>query len=127
MSFSYKTLNSNDISLTSYIANKQWEVNNTTLSQNGVTIYIGENLPIDKINPFDPINDSQTSNEEYRRLIYDSIKNLYYQNYTSGSLTGQFFHSSSFFNYEQSTLTSGSMLAANRNIPTITGSSVIGT
>ena len=126
MSFSYKTLNSNDISLTSYIANKQWGVNNTTLSQNGVTIYIGENLPIDIINPFDPINDSQTSNEEYRRLVYDSIKNLYYQNYTSGSLTGQFFHSSSFFNYEQSTLTSGSMLAAHRNIPTITGSSALG-
>jgi hypothetical protein len=126
MSFSYKTLNSNDISLTSYIANKQWGVNNTTLSQNGVTIYIGENLPIDIINPFDPINDSQTSNEEYRRLVYDSIKNLYYQNYTSGSFTGQFFHSSSFFNYEQSTLTSGSMLAAHRNIPTITGSSAIG-
>jgi hypothetical protein len=126
MSFSYKTLNSNDISLTSYIANKQWEVNNTTLSQNGVTIYIGENLPINKINLFDPINDSQTANEEYRRLVYDSIKNLYYQNYTSGSLTGRFFHSSSFFNYEQSTLTSGSMLAAHRNIPTITGSSAIG-
>jgi hypothetical protein len=126
MSFSYKTLNSNDISLTSYIANKQWEVNNTTLSQNGVTIYIGENLPINKTNLFDPINDSQTANEEYRRLIYDSIKNLYYQNYTSGSLTGQFFQSSSFFNYEQSTLTSGSMLAAHRNIPTITGSSAIG-
>jgi hypothetical protein len=126
MSFSYKTLNSNDISLTSYIANKQWGVNNTTLSQNGVTIYIGENLPINRTNPFDPINDSQTSNEEYRRLVYDSIKNLYYQNYTSGSLTGRFFHSSSFFNYEQSTLTSGSMLAAHRNIPTITGSSAIG-
>ena len=126
MSFSYKTLNSNDISLTSYIANKQWEVNNTTLSQNGVTIYIGENLPINRTNSFDPINDSQTTNEEYRRLIYDSIKNLYYQNYTSGSLTGRFFQSSSFFNYEQSTLTSGSMLAAHRNIPTLTGSSAIG-
>ena len=126
MSFSYKTLNSNDISLTSYIANKQWEVSNSTLSQNGITIYIGENLPINKTNPFDPINDSETANEEYRRLVYASIKNLYYQNYTSGSLTGQFFHSSSFFNYEQSTLTSGSMLAANRNIPTITGSSAIG-
>jgi hypothetical protein len=126
MSFSYKTLSSNDITLTSYIANKQWGVNTTTLSQNGVTIYIGENLPINKTNLFDPINDSQTSNEEYRRLVYDSIKNLYYQNYTSGSLTGQFFHSSSFFNYEQSTLTSGSMLAAHRNIPTMTGSSAIG-
>jgi hypothetical protein len=126
MSFSYKTLNSNDISLTSYIANKQWEVSNSTLSQNGITIYIGENLPIDRTNPFDPINDSQTANREYRRLVYDSIKNLYYQNYTSGSLTGEFFQSSSFINYEQSTLTSGSMLAANRNIPTITGSSAIG-
>ena len=126
MSFSYKTLNSNDISLTSYIANKQWEVTNTTLSQNGITIYIGENLPIDRTNPFDPINDSETSNEEYRRLIFNSIKNLYYQNYTSGSLTGEFFHSSSFFNYEQSTLTSGSMLAANRNLPTVTGSTALG-
>jgi hypothetical protein len=126
MSFSYKTLNSNDISLTSYIANKQWEVTNTTLSQNGITIYIGENLPINKINPFDPVNDSETSNEEYRRLIFNSIKNLYYQNYTSGSLTGEFFQSSSFINYEQSTLTSGSMLAANRNIPTITGSTAAG-
>jgi hypothetical protein len=126
MSFSYKTLSSNDISLTSYIANKQWGITNDTLSQNGITIYIGENLPINRTNPFDPINDSETANEEYRRLIYASIKNLYYQNYTSGSLTGQFFHSSSFFNYEQSTLTSGSMLAANRNIPTITGSSALG-
>jgi hypothetical protein len=126
MSFSYKTLNSNDISLTSYIANKQWEVTNTTLSQNGITIYIGENLPIDKINPFDPINDSETSNEEYRRLIFDSIKNLYYQNYTSGSSTGEFFQSSSFINYEQSTLTSGSMLAANRNLPIVTGSTALG-
>ena len=70
MSFSYKTLSSNDISLTSYIANKQWNINNDTLYQNGITIYIGENLPINRTNPFDPINDSETSNEEYRRLIY---------------------------------------------------------
>lgn len=126
MSFSYKTLNSNDITLTSYIANKQWEVNNSTLSQNGITIYMGENLPINQLNPFDPINDSETSNDEYRRLIFNSIKNLYYQNYTSGSLTGKFFQSSPFINYEQSTLTSGSMLSAYRNIPTITGSSALG-
>ena len=121
MSFSYKTLNSNDIALTSYIANKQWEVTDATLSQNGVTIYIGENLPINKANPFDPTNDSQTENEEYRRLVFDSIKNLYYQNYVSGTLSGQFFQSSSFFNYEQSTLVSGTI----RNLPTITGSSAI--
>jgi hypothetical protein len=118
MSFSYKTLNSTDITLTSYIANKSWEVNNSTLSQNGVTIYVGENLPITIDSPFDPINDTQTSNEEYRRLVFESIKHLYYENYISGSLTGQFFKSSSYFNYEQSTLVSGTI----RNLPTITGS-----
>ena len=121
MSFSYKTLNSNDIALTSYIANKQWEVTNATLSQNGVTIYIGENLPINKTNPFNPATDSQTEKEEYRRLIFDSIKNLYYQNYVSGTLSGDFYQSSSFFNYEQSTLISGSI----RYLPSMTGSTGI--
>ncbi len=122
MSFSYKTLNSTDITLTSYIANKQWEVNNSTLSQNGITIYIGENLPIDRNHPFDPIDDVETSNDEYRRLIFESVKHLYYENYTTGSLTGQFFKSSSYVNYEQTTLISGSMLSAFKNLTTVTGS-----
>jgi hypothetical protein len=68
MSFSYKTLNSTDLTLTSYIANKLWEVKNSTLSENGITIYIGENLPLNRNNIFDPIDDIETSNEEYRRL-----------------------------------------------------------
>jgi hypothetical protein len=110
MSFSYKTLNSTDITLTSYIANKQWEVKNSALSSSGITVYIGENLPISLTNPFNPTNDVQTSNDEYRRLIYQSIKHLYYENYISGSLTGQFFKSSSYFNYEQSTLVSGTKI-----------------
>jgi hypothetical protein len=120
MSFSYKTLNSTDITLTSYIANKQWEANSSSLSQNGVTIYVGENLPITKDNPFDPVDDNKTSNEEYRRLVFESIKHLYYENYVSKSLSGQFFQSSSYFNYEQSTLVSGTI----RNLTTITGSNL---
>jgi hypothetical protein len=104
MSFSYKTLNSDDITLTSYIANKFWEVKNSTLSENGITIYIGENLPININNPFNPVDDIKTSNGEYRRLIFEAVKHLYYKNYISGSSTGSFFHSSSYFNYEQSTL-----------------------
>jgi hypothetical protein len=121
MSFSYKTLSSNDITLTSHITNKFWEVKNSTLSENGVTIYIGENLPINIDNPFDPVNDVKTSNEEYRRLIFDSIKHLYYKNYLSGSLTGSFFQSSSYFNYEQSTLISGTL----RELANNTGSANI--
>lgn len=123
MGFSYKTLNSNDITSTSYIANKIWEIENAKLSKNGITLYIGENIPINVNNPFNPIIDPISSNGEYRRLLYDSIKHLFYINYTSGSLTNQFFHSSSFFNYEQTTLTSGSMLASFKDIPTQTGSS----
>lgn len=122
MGFSYKTLSSNDITLTSYIANKFWEVKNTTLSENGVTIYIGENLPISRNFPFNPENDTETSNDEYRRLIFESIKHLFYKNYISGSSTGQFFNSSSYFNYEQSTLASGSGETTLRFLPQITGS-----
>lgn len=121
MSFSYKTLSSNDITLTSYIANKQWEVNNSIFSQNGITIYMGENTPITATSPFDPINDPQNPNGNYRRLIYDSIKFLYYQNYISGYNSGDFFHSSSYFNYEQSTLESGSI----RNFPTSEGNRIL--
>jgi hypothetical protein len=122
MSFSYKTLNSNDITLTSYIANKPWEVTNATLSQNGINIFIGENIPVNRTSLYDPINDIKTSNQESRRLIFESIKHLYYENYTSGSLTGKFFNSSSYFNYEQSTLASGSGISTFRNLSTITGS-----
>lgn len=125
MSFSYKTLNSTDLTLTSYIANKLWEVKNSTLSQNGVTIYVGENLPLNRKNIFDPIDDIETSNEEYRRLVFESIKHLYYENYISGSSSGQFFQSSSYLNYEQTTLTSGSMVSSFKTLPTLTGSANI--
>lgn len=125
MSFSYKTLNSTDLTLTSYIANKLWEVKNSTLSQNGVTIYVGENLPLNRKNIFDPIDDIETSNEEYRRLVFESIKHLYYENYLSGSSSGQFFQSSSYLNYEQTTLTSGSMVSSFKTLPTLTGSANI--
>lgn len=124
MSFSYKTLNSNDITLTSYIANKQWEVNSLSLSENGIKIYIGENIPINESSPFNPINDTETTNDEYRRLIFSSIQHLFYKNYISGSNTGSFFESSSYINYEQSTLSSGSsLLTTLRYLAQKTGSS----
>jgi hypothetical protein len=59
-------------------------------------------------NAFDPINDTQ-DNGYYRRLIFDSIQKLYYQNYISGSQSGMFFVSSAYDNYDQTTLVSGAM------------------
>lgn len=122
MSFSYKTLNSTDLTLTSYTANKFWEVQNSTLKENGVTIYVGENIPINHNSPYDPIDDIETSNEESQRLVFNSVRHLYYKNYTSGSLTGEFFNSSSYYNYEQNTLASGSMVSTFRNMNPTSGS-----
>ena len=47
------------------------------------------------------------NNGYYRRLIFDSIQKLYYQNYISGSQSGSFFVSSAYDNYDQTTLASG--------------------
>ena len=157
MSFSYKTLNSNDVTLTSYIANKPWEINSSSLFENGIRVFIGENVPVSRTSPYDPINDIETSNGESRRLIFDSIKHLYYQNYIpSASLSSSieyedpeafniitqnddnlvfqdgsnfsynnfidnFYPPSSYLNYEQSTLASGSDVSTFRNISTLEG------
>jgi len=111
MSFAYKTLKGSDISISPYIANKQYTFPSNSLSSSGIIVYTGEYDPQYIIsgtvyNAFDPINDVK-NNGQYRRLIFDSIQKLYYQNYISGSQSGSFFVSSSYENYNQTTLVSG--------------------
>jgi hypothetical protein len=111
MSFAYKTLKGSDISISPYIANKQYTFPSNSLSSSGIIVYTGEYDPQYIIsgtvyNAFDPINDIK-NNGYYRRFIFDSIQKLYYQNYISGSQSGSFFVSSSYENYNQTTLVSG--------------------
>jgi hypothetical protein len=123
MSFAYKKLNPADIKSVPYTANKQYEYDSSSYSDNNIQTYIGEYIPITTDQPFDPVNDNLTTDQNYRRLIFESIRHLYYQNYITASSVDQtpegeglefplnvnnFWHSSSFDNYLQNTLASGS-------------------
>tara|TARA_B100000900_G_scaffold249925_1_gene212850 strand:+ start:7282 stop:10560 length:3279 start_codon:yes stop_codon:yes gene_type:complete len=123
MSFAYKKLNPADIKSVPYIANKQYEYDSSSYSDNNIQTYVGEYIPITTDRPFDPVNDNLTTDQNYRRLIYESIRHLYYENYITASSVDQtpersglefpdnvnyFWHSSSFDNYIQNTLASGS-------------------
>ena len=123
MSFAYKKLSASDIKSVPYVANKQYNIPSSSYADLGIKTYVGEYIPITTERPFDPENDNLTPDGEYRRLVYESIKHLYYQNYVTASSTQQgqdipvlvnpdnsnyFFHSSSYDNYLQNTMASGS-------------------
>jgi hypothetical protein len=123
MSFAYKKLNPADIKSVPYIANKQYEYDSSSYSDNNIQTYVGEYIPITTDQPFDAVNDNLTTDQNYRRLIYESIRHLYYENYITASSIDQtpersgleypenvnyFWHSSSYDNYIQNTLASGS-------------------
>jgi len=122
MSFAYKKLKPSEIKSVPYIANKQYEYDSSSYLDNNIQTYVGEYIPITTDQPFDPINDNLTPDGNYRRLIYESIRHLYYQNYITASSQDQdvaddaliypdnvnsFWHSSSFDNYLQNTMASG--------------------
>jgi len=123
MSFAYKKLNPAEIKSVPYVANKQYEYDSSSYAENNIQTYIGEYIPIDTDQPFDAVNDNLTTDGNYRRLIYESIRHLYYQNYITASSqdqdvaddaliypdnTNYFWHSSSYDNYLQNTMNSGS-------------------
>ena len=123
MSFAYKKLNPAEIKSVPYTANKQYEYDSSSYADNNIQTYIGEYIPIDTDQPFDAVNDNLTTDGNYRRLIYESIRHLYYQNYVTKSSQDQdiaddaliypdnvnkFWHSSSYDNYLQNTMNSGS-------------------
>ena len=122
MSFAYKRINNNDISINEYRANKQFNINESELSGSGISLFFGENIPINDNNLFDPINDNRTTNNEYNKLIFNSVKHLFYKNFND---SGEFITSSSLEYYPQTTLYSGSFTTTLRHLDNITGSSFI--
>ena len=122
MSFAYKKLNPAEIKSVPYVANKQYEYDSSSYADNNIQTYIGEYIPINTDQPFDAVNDNLTTDGNYRRLIYESIRHLYYQNYITASSqdqsiaddsliypdnVNQFWHSSSYDNFLQNTMASG--------------------
>ena len=112
MNSSFKSIES--LYITPKVVNKDCNIN---YLDNNIKLYFGENIPVNVNNTFDPINDDKTTNDEYKRLIFNSVKKLFYSNYISGSfLTG-----SRYYNYEQSTLFSGSFNTTVRDLKDIPG------
>ncbi len=123
MSFAYKKIHPENITTSPYHANKQYDISLNNISGSGVTIYFGENISHDLLNYFDPENDEKTSNDEYKRFVFDSIKHLFYKNYND---SGSLLISSSYYDYPQTTRYSGTFDTNLRRIQNITGSSYQG-
>ena len=132
MGFAYKKLKPSDLQSTPYVANKLYEIPSSSYENLGIKTYVGEFVPTKNLE-FDPINDNKDIDGNYRRLIFDSVKHLYYQNYITESSaeipfpenTNQFFHSSSYDNYPQTTISSGSFDSTIRQLPFFTSSFVL--
>jgi hypothetical protein len=75
----YKRLYKSDIASIPYVANKIWDISVCDLESYGIRVFNG----VKTSSLFDSINDIKTNNE-YDRLVYESINHLYYQ-YYSGS------------------------------------------
>jgi hypothetical protein len=90
---SFKKLKSSDVTLSPYVANKQWSLDICAYPEDDsyFTIYKGTKLT----SSFDPYNDPVTEGQ-YEGLIYDSINHIFYQSY-SGSLLNTHSLASSLF------------------------------
>ena len=75
----YKRLYKSDVSNIPYVANKTWGIGVCDLESYGIRVYNG----VKTGSIFNYTNDTKTNNE-YDRLVFDSINHLYYQ-YYSGS------------------------------------------
>lgn len=70
----YKRLYKSDVVDIPYVANKEWTISACDLSSYGIRVYNG--VKTDGL--FDSANSEKTNNE-YDRFVYDSINHLYFQ------------------------------------------------
>jgi len=104
MKGAYKTLKKSDVQVFPYPANKSWITNHLTYGELGIKIFIGQNLTGSFFLNKTLTTDSASGNTQYSKLVYESIKQLYYSNYLTGSILQ---NTSSADNYEQTTIRIG--------------------
>lgn len=73
----FKKLSKSDVTVVPYAANKHWTFTRSTAPTYS-TLYIGKNVT----GSFSPISDP-IYNNQYQRLVYSEINQLFYQTYTS--------------------------------------------
>lgn len=80
----YKQLLAQDVIITPFEVNKSFTFNGITqILNSGIDSFLGTNI----LGLFSPLSDAKTgyTSTQYQRLIYNSIKELYYSNYLSSS------------------------------------------
>ena len=95
----YKKLNKQDAYITTYTARKSWAVSGSEYDANNIETLIGVSGSSNYYFPADEIQSIS-----YKRLIFQSVNQLYYSLFQSGSITA----TGSYDNFLQSSFTSGS-------------------
>jgi hypothetical protein len=77
----FKRINKSDIVTLPYVANKQWNFTSGDINSSSIYIYTGQKIS----GIFHPDTEPLTYNNQYQRLVYDSVNQQFYQAF-SGSL-----------------------------------------
>ena len=92
-------LNKQDAYITPYTAFKSYTIASESFSDNGIEIYYGENSPdFTVLYSLEPTGEQSYINGYHRHVVYRSIDQLYFSNYSSSEASG------SFENFRQTTL-----------------------
>lgn len=83
----FKKLKKSDVITIPYIANKSWSFSGSVDLLSSSSIYFFDGVNYSNSSSFLPSTDYITQNNEYQRLIYNGIKQLYYTNYTNNIST----------------------------------------
>ena len=75
----YKRLSVSDTFVVPYTANKSWDIESASFADNRIVVNIGVNY---SGSPFDPTTENFTNNQ-YDRLVYDTINMIYYPSFLS--------------------------------------------
>lgn len=102
MNGTFKTLQSPDIQVLPYKANKFWNVTPSSYNSYGIRFWVGQNITGTFYSSSERrTTDSASGETQYRRLVYNSVKQLYYSNHLSASYQTL---TSSAENFEQTTI-----------------------
>tara|TARA_R110002153_G_scaffold107999_5_gene248316 strand:+ start:1013 stop:1981 length:969 start_codon:yes stop_codon:yes gene_type:complete len=82
----FKQFSTKDVTITPFDTNKEFSITGAamTASAVGIEVYGGGKTPFDTFNPI-PSNQTGFVNKQYRDLVYENTKQLYYTNYVSSS------------------------------------------
>ena len=110
----WKKLNQQDVAVTSYTAKKSWTVNSGSLDSNGIQIHqaLTSSHPIYYLTSSDKYEGTGAGATQHPILVYKSLSHLYFKNHNSSS--GLLQDSSSYVDYNESTIATGSRAISNR-------------